>query len=309
MRWWFDRADHPDEIEYVLVTDHPGFMPGPIPFLNFRLGVNHGRKCAVDGWNQAARMATGKFLISLSDDVFAPEHWDSEILKAIPDLDAEYVLDVNTGGHHDILTFSMLTRKYLETLTREYGYAGGFFYPEYLGMRADNEFTDIAWRDGVVVNARHLFFDHRHPQYTGKKMDRVHRHQQRKEAYRIGDEIYSRRRRELGFRTKPNDQVLAAINRWLSDNLLGSRTSEVPCYTTLAEDSWNLVRIMHSRGWEFRLSNDKTLFLKDGVVGISFSASVTFGIAEAARNALSSSATCSPDTELLKTEEPAAVAQ
>jgi len=192
---WNDAADNPGDIEHVLVTDDPDFVPYPDSqpiFADTKIGVNRGRKCAVDGWNKSAELSTGRFLITLADDWFPCPHWDTEFLKMIPDLDGEYVLEVDTGGNHGLLTFSLLTRKYYQ----RYGY---LFWPQYLGMYADNEFTIVARRDGVVIDARHLYCEHRHPLYGHGQMDETHKHQHRPEAFEVGEEIYRRRLVHLGF--------------------------------------------------------------------------------------------------------------
>lgn len=190
---WHDAADNPGDIEHILVTDSP-ISAAPI-FADTKFGVNHGRPCAVDGWNKSAELSTGKFLITLADDWFPCPHWDTEFLKLIPDLDGEYVLEVDTGGNPGLLTFSLLTRKY-------YQRTGYLFYPEYLGMYADNEFTIVARRDGVVIDAKHLFCEHRHPLYGYGEMDATHKHQHRREAFTVGEEIYRRRLFHLGFAQK-----------------------------------------------------------------------------------------------------------
>lgn len=187
---WHDAADNPGDIEHILVTDEP-INARPV-FADTKFGVNRGRKCAVDGWNKSAELSTGRFIITLADDWFPCPHWDTEFLKAIPDLDGEHVLEVDTGGNPGLLTFSLLTRKYYE----RYGY---LFWPQYLGMYADNEFTIVARRDGVVIDAKHLFCEHRHPLYGHGEMDATHKHQHRREAFEVGEEIYRRRLHHLGF--------------------------------------------------------------------------------------------------------------
>jgi hypothetical protein len=212
---WYSRADYPERIEYILGVDHQeGIASFPLPaFGNRYVTVNRGRQCAVDGWNATAQIARGKLLITVADDWSPCEHWDSELLKLIPDLNGEYVVKVNTGGDHGLLTFSILTRAYFERLTRDYGYQGGFFYPEYIGMYADNEFTDLVNRDnqsmGLLINATHLLFPHDHPLYTGEAMDEIHQRQHRSEAFEIGEQVYNRRRLELGL----GPSLLTQFNR------------------------------------------------------------------------------------------------
>lgn len=199
---WFDAADHPELIEHILCWDAGETavdLSALSPFPNAKGVINSERKCAVDGWNAAARASSGKSIISLSDDLFPCPHWDTEILNCIPSLDGEHVLEVSTGGDEDVLTFSMLTRAYLERLTRDYGYEGGLFYKEYLGMYGDTDFTRCARRDGVVIDATHLKFNHKHPVYGTAQWDDTYRHQQRPEAYAHGREVYDRRAEQYGF--------------------------------------------------------------------------------------------------------------
>jgi hypothetical protein len=201
---WFARCDHPENCEYILAVDEgeeANLKTRDVPW-NVKVTFNSGRRCAVDGWNAAAKRATGQVLITVSDDWFPCEHWDTELLNAIGDIGEERVVDVSTGGDDKLLTFSILTRPYFERLTQQYGYQGGFFFPEYGGMYADNDFDAFAKRDGVVVSAKHLYFEHRHPIYEGKtyaQMDAVYQRQQRPEAYHAGLRIFRRRMREFNI--------------------------------------------------------------------------------------------------------------
>lgn len=216
---WLSRADHPDQVEYILAVDADvslkadvefmqfmGWMERHSPLIRSQLVVNTGRKCAVDSWNTAVRNSEGKLLISVSDDWTPPVHWDTLLLELIGDLDQPRVVKVQTGGGADesLLTFSILTRAYLDRLSNEYGYNGGFFYQEYLGMYADNEFTQIVKRDtgiipGLLVDATHLTFPHAHPLYTGQPMDSIHQWQHRPEAWATGERVYRERCAKFGF--------------------------------------------------------------------------------------------------------------
>jgi hypothetical protein len=219
---WLDNCDHPENVEHVLTWDDPaGFSNNRVPagqpvFPNTIVGVNDGPKTAVAGWNLAAKLSTGKFIISLADDWFPCTHWDTEILKALPqisevqdgklrgiapDLNGCHVLDVDTAGNDHLLTFSLLTRAYLNKYS---GGEGWLFYPEYTGMYADNDFTDSARMDKVIVNARHLRFEHRHPNYFPEvEPDQVHLWQGRPEAFRIGAKVYKKRCAAKGLKIQP----------------------------------------------------------------------------------------------------------
>lgn len=217
---WFDAADHPETVEHIIAWDDGATsidLAALSPFGKAIGVVNQGRKCAVDGWNAAARASSGKFIISLSDDLSPCPHWDTEILKVLAALpkgiDGDYVLEVTTGGDEGLLTFSMLTRGYFMRLSRDYGYHGGLFYPEYFGMYGDTDFTRCARRDKVVIDATCLTFVHRHPVYGTAQWDDTYRHQQRPEAYAVGREIYDRRAREYGFAPRMFGEVSSPEDR------------------------------------------------------------------------------------------------
>ncbi len=215
---WRDRADNPARIEYVLCVDHDpesslvtaahnefGWTKG---YGSKTFVENKGRRCAVDGWNAAAAASSGKLLITVSDDVFPPapapaipaqyvdgelvaesvpaiHGWDTELLNAVGDLDRQAAVDIDAGSG-DLMTFSILTRAYYD----RYGY---IFYPEYLGMFGDNDYTSQAHHDGVVVRARHLKFTHEHPAYSTAAMDSTYQHQHRAEAWAVGKRVYKKR--------------------------------------------------------------------------------------------------------------------
>jgi hypothetical protein len=218
IQMWKDRADHPELVEHVLCVDYdPPATDGlyktkPI-FHNTKTTLNYGRHCCVDGWNEAAICSTGKFLINVADDLFPPEHWDTLLLEELNTAacvkgtnefweDLELALDIETGAPNwtaagsGLMTFCFITRKYYE----RYGY---LLYPEYISVYSDNDFTDQARRDGVVINARHLKFEHRHPIYDSTvKTDSVYEGQSSAEAWEVGRKVYIKRSQSRGYTVK-----------------------------------------------------------------------------------------------------------
>lgn len=206
---WRRTSDKPDLVEYVLTTDDPiDFLKA---FKDMQFGVpgsfgqyahwgqNKGRRNNVDGWNFAAELATGKVLINVSDDWFPPEHWDTELLRRIPDLGGEYAIDVdNSDNAGDLMAFCIVTRPYYE----RYGY---LLNPEYEGLMSDVEFTDVARRDGVVVNARHIVFRHLNPETSTTPWDDVYRLHRKPGDLEFGQKVYERRK-AAGF---PKTEVAA----------------------------------------------------------------------------------------------------
>jgi len=198
-RDWMAKCDYPEKVEYVLVvheSDYPSL--GDIPSPNIRVAICGTRRSWVESANLAARVSNGRVLVSIADDFFPCDPWDTEITNAIPDLNGQYVLDVNTGHNRDIIICPIFTRAYYERPGRGGHPNGEFLYPEYISMGADDDFTHVAFQDGVVVNGKHLHFDHRHPSRGLSEMDEVYQWTQRPEAWEVKDRVLARRK-SCGF--------------------------------------------------------------------------------------------------------------
>jgi hypothetical protein len=174
MQAFLARARNPQSIEYILAVneDEPFTLPvGELLPWNRAVLVQQGVTGPSTAYNAAARVARASVLMQIADDYFPPDGWDEGILAAIPDPNEEIVLDVdNSDGSTKLLAFSILTRRYYD----RYGY---MFYPGYHGLFADYEFTEQVRRDGVVRTARHIVFEHRHPDRGLAPMDEIYARQ------------------------------------------------------------------------------------------------------------------------------------
>jgi hypothetical protein len=195
---WCAAAQSTLLFEYVLCLDERwGFDPQNPPDVwrsHTHIVWNQGRKCSVDGWNTAAAAARGQVLILNADDFRPPESWDKKLLEVIPDLKNEFVIEVSSSkpaSEQRLLVLGILSRRRYERL----GYA---LYPEYESMYSDNEFTEHARKDQVVIDARHLEFHHYHPMCQEAPWDIVYDHQNQPRCYQEGAAILNRRRAE-GF--------------------------------------------------------------------------------------------------------------
>ena len=182
---WMRKAVHPEQVEYVLCIDPRwGFSTEPEAYYgqdsdnSLIVEVNTGRRCYVDGVNTAARASSGSILIVNADDQFACERWDVGIMEALlPESSARrwdnsfgettegtrgnpWVIEPSTGtpNEHErgILVMPILSRKRYEDQGSE------VFYHGYESMYADRDFCEHARQDGVVIDARHLMFPHKH---------------------------------------------------------------------------------------------------------------------------------------------------
>ena len=189
MQAFLCNAKHPKDVEYILAVneDEPFVWPaidlsGWARYALVQAGVTGPNS----GWNAAAKASQGDILITIADDYFPPTAWDEHIRDAVGDATQEVVLDVdNSDGSTKLLPFCMLTRPYYE----RYGY---IFYPGYHGLFGDYEFTEQVRRDNVVRRARHIVFEHRHPDRGLAPMDEVYARQ--KDHFEEGRRLFKKRK-------------------------------------------------------------------------------------------------------------------
>jgi hypothetical protein len=197
---WSRKCVNKREVEYILVTDSRDANKGvnltppegcciPVEWI-----LNMGRPCTVDAWNTAARMSTGHILVVVADDWFPCDCWDEALRRAIPDMTKEVCVwpagEVATAG---LMICPILTRAYYARPGRGGHPNGELFYPDYISVGSDDDFTEVALRDGVVVRIPEVF-EHRHPYAGLASDDEVYRWSNRQEAWNRKTEVQARRR-------------------------------------------------------------------------------------------------------------------
>lgn len=205
---WLQKADHPESLEYILCVDAGTEQDFAAKVARVRLVLNHGRECTVDAWNAAAMASTGAVLVLVADDTFPCEHWDTLLLQAIGDTSREAAVHVDYQDPWPwIMTHPILTRAYYERPGRGGCRPGDVLYHEYISVGSDDDFTEYAHRDGVVIECRTwIHFEHRHPLNASKGLaviDATYRHSNRQEAWDVKERVIGKRRRN-GFTDKPD---------------------------------------------------------------------------------------------------------
>ena len=187
-RWqWLCMAEKPMEIEWLFMVDHDEAVD---------YTAHQAIKCnpggIINAWNQGAKLAKSEVLIQMSDDWSPPRHWDALILSAFGATNEEKVLAVSDGLRTDkLLCMAILTQKRLE---KQVGYMFAPEYQESDGIYSDNEFTERAYNDGVIIEAKHIQFKHENPLFTGGKPDDLIKHHNKPEFYEKGKAIYEKRK-------------------------------------------------------------------------------------------------------------------
>jgi hypothetical protein len=132
----------------------------------------------------------------MSDDWTPVRHWDALICSKIGDSEAEKVLAISDGQRTDkLICMAILTRK------RLLKQGNNLFHPDYQksdGIYSDNEFTQRAYDDEVVVEAKDIVFTHEHPFFGHGKADEQMLNHNKKEFYEMGRDIYEKRK-EAGW--------------------------------------------------------------------------------------------------------------
>lgn len=180
---WLDRAADPDAIEHIFALDEDDETIGP--FVTCRHVINYLRG-PVAAWNEAAWFSKGEILIQLSDDWEPPMHWDKLIIDAIGDTSKPAVLAVSDGHRTDnLLCMAILTRA-------RYKQQGYLFHPEFFSMFSDNHFTDRAYADGVVIDAKDIVIEHLHPAFGKADMDETYARSNSTQNYDRGSKTFER---------------------------------------------------------------------------------------------------------------------
>lgn len=189
---WYKTADDSSSIEYLLIVDDSEktrSFTGHYPLV-----INRERHCYVDAMNTGARICTGKWFISASDDWFPAQGWDAELRRIVSDPLTMHALVNVVNGHHNHSIYPIITRAYYEKLGRGGHPNGEFFYPEYLSMGSDDDFSRVARKDGVFIDSP-LLFEHQHP-WRGDNRHETHdayAHVQSEEAFEVGRRVQARR--------------------------------------------------------------------------------------------------------------------
>jgi hypothetical protein len=163
-RKWLEKAANQDAIEHIFALDADDAESLQYLTLWRNVVVAPGGG-PVRAWNEAAQVCNGHVLIQLSDDWEPPMGWDQIILDRIGDTSKPAVLQVSDGHRtDDLLCMAILTRaRYIEQ--------GYLFHPDFFSMYSDNWFSECAFSDGVVIDAKDVVFEHLHPAFGKAEVD------------------------------------------------------------------------------------------------------------------------------------------
>ena len=180
---WLDRAADPDAIEHIFALDPDDETIGP--FITCRHVINPGRG-PVAAWNEATKFSKGEILIQLSDDWDPPMHWDKLILAKFKGVTTPAVLAISDGTRTDnLLCMAILNRA-------RYQKQGYLFHPDFFSVFSDNHFTDRAYAEDVVIDAKEIVIEHLHPAFGKGEVDETYARSNDPANYEAGLATYER---------------------------------------------------------------------------------------------------------------------
>lgn len=222
VKLWNDRSKL-KSIEWVISVDEGSdalieavkAVQASVTDVPIKLAINKGRKNCVDGWNAAAAETRGKVIIAVADDFIPPPNWDEELLKLQAGwIDGEHVVHVDDGFVRHIFTLAILTRKRYE----RFGY---LWYPGYESMFVDTEFGDVALRDGVVIEAMHLLFEHMHHANGKRPKDANDANHENDVRWKRGEMLYNFRKQrgfpvDMGPKAEQGEKAIPATRTYVA---------------------------------------------------------------------------------------------
>lgn len=144
------------------------------------------------GWNLAAANTTGKVIICIADDFKPCQDWDCKLFELRTGwADEDWTAHCEDGYVHNLMVLAILTR----TRYERFGYV---FYPGYPSLFSDTEFTEVAYKEGRVLNAKHILMEHLHPdcgKRTRDESDNIHASSER---WKLGEMLFNYRKHQ-GF--------------------------------------------------------------------------------------------------------------
>jgi hypothetical protein len=179
---WLDMAHRPDQIEHIFLIDDDDRESDPLRRMHHAV-LKAGGGC-VAAWNYGYFLTVAPVLIQLSDDWAPFPKWDEAILQRLGDLDKPKVLAISDGHRTDDLLCMVIC-------TRRYANIDHFlFHPWFTGVYSDNWFSEVAYKRGLVIDAKDIVFEHDHPAFNkDKAVDKTYAEQNAPARYEDGQKL------------------------------------------------------------------------------------------------------------------------
>lgn len=192
---WRKTASGKHSIEVVIAVDgnRPDCATAAALVPDAKVVVQHDAPYnSTRGWNRAAEATCGKVIIAVADDFKPCQDWDEKLFTLKTGwVDEDWVVHTEDGYVHNICVLSILTRVRYE----KFGY---LFYPKYPSLFSDTEFTEVAYREGRVIDAKHILMEHMHPDCQKRPRDSFDVNHASRDRWAQGELLFNFRK-SMGF--------------------------------------------------------------------------------------------------------------
>ena len=207
---WLAKKSNGHDVQHLLSLDETDAEINHYieTFSDYSKLVINDNSCVVQATNEAAKHATGEFLIFLSDDFDCPHYWDSSLVNVSQKhhkspRDDPFIIKVDDCLQvfkTRVLTIPIMSRRLYECL-------GYFWYPEYKSMFADQDLYEVCDQMQVIIEAPELKFEHRHYSIGKAPLDETYKKSEMN--WNQGLNLFNKRKNEnLGLSTKRPDRCL-----------------------------------------------------------------------------------------------------
>lgn len=141
--------------------------------------------------NEGAKVAGQDILVLVSDDMYANQGWDSDLLDWFATHQDPAILQVHDGIRSDILTIPIMNRAAYELL-------GYLYHPKYISMFADNDLAETAKKHGLYHIDESIEIEHRHYTVGKSSVDETYKKENSSIAWRHGERQF-KYRQKMGF--------------------------------------------------------------------------------------------------------------
>lgn len=206
---YLSRARNPMAVEYIFGIHHDD-KESLYLLSGYRHVVTDKEGCCPNTL-EPMRQSSGKFIMVIADDLFPPDGWDEQILKALYKAELDWrqknltgyqLMPDSTWHYHPfVLNFSdglrsdghmchaFMTRPWAEEILADPWPGTGIF--------SDNEFTHRARKAGIVIDAPEIVFEHRHFINGKAPMDDTYKDQNQVKNYQEGRKLLIERNPDL----------------------------------------------------------------------------------------------------------------
>lgn len=189
---WLESATNPERVSWAFGIDDDDkesleILPSH--------GITHtsiaGGGC-VRAYNETAANHPGDIYVCASDDVYPFHGWDVEIENRLGDTTKpKFLLSSDGSGRKQkACAIQIITRGWID----HYGF---IFHPRFKSVYGDDWMVERARRDGFLVPAPDVVFEHKHPLLKDEagndkaEWDQVYEDENAKERYEEGAKIFS----------------------------------------------------------------------------------------------------------------------